>query len=403
MGLVVQKFGGSSVKDAQSLKRVAARIIREYDSGNNVIVVVSAQGDTTDDLIEKAHEITPNPTDRDLDFLMTTGEQISAALLAMEIRSQGRKAVPLTGWQAGFLTSSTHGKARIRRIRKDRLLNELDKGNIIIVTGFQGVNRYDDITTLGRGGSDTSAVAIAARLGADKCQIFTDVDGIYTADPRIVSDAHLLKSISYDEMLELASLGANVLHNRAVEMAKKYNVTLEILSSINDKPGTKVEEVATVEKMLINGVTKDDDIMRITVTELTDRPGVAFRLFSVLAQNKINIDIILQSLGRDGKKDITFTVNHSDGPKAIEVIEANKAVIGCEKVLWEDTISKVSVVGAGMESNPGIAARVFEALSDANINIHMIATSEIKISVLVDKEYSADAVRAIHREFNDVI
>lgn len=398
MALIVQKYGGTSVKDPECLKRVASRMIKEYDAGNDIIAVVSAQGDTTDRLIDKANQITKSPSARDLDFLVTAGEQMSAALLCMEIREQKRKAVPLTGWQAGFLTSSTHGKARVRRIRRDRLLSELDKGNIIVVTGFQGYNRYDDITTLGRGGSDTSAVAIAARLGADKCQIFTDVNGIYTTDPRIVPEAKKLDEISYDEMLELASLGANVLNGRAVEMAKKYNVPLEILSSIEDEPGTMVKEVTNVEKMLITGVTKDDNIARITVTRLSDKPGVAFRLFSLLGKEGINVDIILQSLGRDGKKDITFTVDGDEGERALEIIETHKELIGCEEVLLDNTVSKVSVVGAGMESNAGMAGKVFEALGDAHINIHMISTSEIKISVLIDKELSEAAVRAIHRD-----
>lgn len=400
MALIVQKFGGSSVRDAERLQNVANIVTAEHDKGNDVIVVVSAQGDTTDDLIAKAQEITPSPAQRDMDFLLSTGEQISAALLTMLIKKMGYRCTPLTGWQAGFLTDSSHSRARIRRLNTERLENEISKKNIVIVTGFQGINRYDDITTLGRGGSDTSAVAIAAALHAEKCQIFTDVDGVYTADPRMVPGAQKLKAITYDEMLELATLGAQILHNRSVEMAKKYNVTLEVLSSLENKPGTIVKEVAKLEKMLIKGVAKDDNIARISLIGVPDEPGKAFRVFSLMASLKINVDIILQSIGRDGTKDITFTVALEDGKKALEALEDRKETLGFTKVTDDENVSKVSVVGAGMESNPGVAAKMFEALSEENINIHMISTSEIKISVLIDKEYSKRAVNAIHEAFN---
>ena len=399
MALIVQKFGGSSVADSEKLNRVAERIIAQKLQGNDVVAVVSAQGKFTDELIAKAKELADNPPKRELDFVMSAGEQISAGLLAITLKKKGYGAVALTGWQSGFITNSNHGSARIRRLESDRIELELTKGNIVIVTGFQGVNRYDDITTLGRGGSDTSAVAIAAALHADKCQIFTDVDGIYTADPRIVEHAQKLKAISYDEMLELATLGAQVLHNRSVEMAKKYNVPLEVLSSTEDKPGTIVKEAAKLEKMLIKGVAKDDNVARISLVGVQDVPGIAFKVFSLLAKINVNVDIILQSIGRGGTKDITFTTALPDMQASIEILNENRDLIGFTSIAADDSISKVSVVGAGMESNPGVASKVFEALFEAGINIHMISTSEIKISVLIDKELGSKAVNAIHDIF----
>lgn len=400
MGLIVQKFGGSSVKDKERLFNVARIITETYNSGNDVVVVVSAQGDTTDELIEKAKEINDNPSKRELDVLLSTGEQITISLLAMAIEELGYPVVSLTGWQAGFVTHSNHGAARIRRIEAERLKRELDMKNIVIVAGFQGVNRFGDITTLGRGGSDTSAVAIAAELKADLCQIFTDVDGIYTADPRIVKNSVKLDEISYDEMLELASLGANVLHNRSVEMAKKYHVNLEVLSSLERKPGTKVKEVVKVEKLLIKGVAKDEDVARIAVIGLPDNPGIAFKIFSLLAQRKINVDIILQSIGRDGTKDISFTVPLSEKENAIAVLEEKAELFGTKKIDVDDNVVKVSIVGAGMQSNPGVAAKMFEALFETNVNIQMISTSEIKISVLLAKEDGNIAMRAVHDAFD---
>ena len=400
MSLIVQKFGGSSVRDTERLLNVARIVLDTAQGGNDVVVVVSAQGDTTDDLIDKARELTDDPSKREMDMLMSAGEQISASLLTMAIKKLGGKAKSLTGWQAGFLTDSNHGRSRIRRVDKERLENELDKNNIVVVCGFQGVNRYDDITTLGRGGSDTSAVAIAASLHADRCQIFTDVDGIYTADPRLVKTAHKLSEISYDEMLELASLGAQVLHNRSVEMAKKYNVKLEVLSSLERKPGTIVKEVVKVEKMLIKGVAKDDHTARISIIGIPDQPGMAFKIFSLLASVKVNIDIILQSIGRDGTKDITFTVTEGDLKLATSTLEEIRESLGFKDIVVDDDITKVSIVGAGMESNPGVAAKLFEALYEANINIHMISTSEIKISVLIDKELGSKAVSVIHDAFD---
>ena len=400
MNLIVQKFGGTSVANAERVRHVAQIITDTYEKGNAVIAVVSAQGDTTDDLIAKAAEISDKPSIREMDVLLSTGEQISMSLLAMAIEKLGYPVISLTGWQAGFLTESTHKNARIKKINTERLQNELDKKNIVIVAGFQGINRYDDITTLGRGGSDTSAVAIAAAMKADKCEIYTDVDGVYTTDPRIVPHAHKLDEITYDEMLELATCGANVLHNRSVEMAKKYSVKLEVRSSIHsDVPGTEVKEVCKVEKMLIKGVAMDNDVTRISIIEVPDHPGIAFKIFSALAANKINVDIILQSVGRAGTKDISFTVSTSQKEDALRISEELKSVIGAKEVTFNDNVSKVSIVGAGMLSNPGVAAMMFEALADSGINIRMISTSEIKVSVLIDEKDAEKAVVAIHDKF----
>ncbi len=400
MGLIVQKFGGSSVANAERVFRVANRIKSYYEKGNSVVVVVSAQGDTTDDLIEKAAEINLAPSKREMDVLLSSGEQISMALLAMALEKLGCPVISLTGWQAGVNTNSKHSTARIDSIKTDRIQRELDLKKIVIVAGFQGIDRYEDITTLGRGGSDTSAVALAAALHADLCQIYTDVKGVYTADPRIVPDAAQLEDISYDEMLELASLGANVLHNRSVEVAKKYNVNMEVLSSFEEAPGTVVKEVNKVEKMIIRGVARDNDVARISLTDIGDEPGKAFTLFSILAKKNINVDIILQSIGRDNKKDISFTVPESSLELALETLQENMEVIGASGILHDADVSKVSIVGAGMVSNPGVAAKMFEALYNANINIKMISTSEIKVSVLVARREGEAAVRAIHDKFN---
>lgn len=400
MGLIVQKFGGSSVANAERVFNVARRVAETYDGGNDVVVVVSAQGDTTDDLLEKAAEINPNSSKREMDVLLSAGEQISMSLLAMAIEKLGRPVISLTGWQAEIKTDSNYSKARIKRVVGERIHTELDKRKIVIVAGFQGINKYDDITTLGRGGSDTSAVAIAAALGADLCQIFTDVRGVYTADPRIVNDAKMLSEITYDEMLELASAGANVLHNRSVELAKKFNVNMEVLSSFEKVPGTIVKEENTVEKMLIRGIARDNDIARIALVNIHDTPGKAFQIFSLLAKKKINVDVILQSIGRDGSKDISFTVSRDDLEPALRVIDENNSLIGAESVVHDENVSKVSIVGAGMTSNPGVAALMFEALYDAGINIQMISTSEIRVSVLINVKDAENAVRAIHSKFN---
>ncbi len=399
MKLIVQKFGGSSVANAERIWNVARIVTDTYKNGANVVVVVSAQGDTTDDLIAKAHEIDPNPSKREMDMLLSTGEQISISLLAMAISKLGYPVISLTGRQAGFLTDSNHSKARIKKIDTERLEKELDQRKIVVVAGFQGINRYDDITTLGRGGSDTSAVALAAELKADLCQIYTDVDGVYTADPRLVKNAKKLEEISFDEMLELASCGAQVLHNRSVEMAKKYNVNLEVISSLEDKPGTKIKEVTKMEKLLIKGVAKDDDIVRISVIGLPDKPGIAFKIFSLLAAKKINVDIILQSVGRTGTKDISFTVPVDSKDAALEVLSNAQDTLGEYTVETDTDVTKVSIVGAGMQSNPGVAAKMFEALYEADINIAMISTSEIKISVLIKKDLGIKAMNALSDAF----
>lgn len=398
MGLIVQKFGGSSVANAERVMNVARIVTETYRQGNDVVVVVSAQGDTTDDLIAKAHEINEKPSKRELDMLMTSGEQISIALLSMAIEKLGCPAVSLLGWQAGFNTSSLYGSARIKSIKADRLKAEVDRHNIVVVAGFQGINKYDDLTTLGRGGSDTSAVAIAAAMHADRCQIFTDVEGVFTADPRKVPGAQKLQEITYDEMLELATLGAQVLNNRSVEMAKKYNVELEVLSSLKRVPGTIVKEVTKMEKMLVRGVTKDTDVARISITNIPNIPGIAFKLFSKLAQARINVDIILQSVGRDGTKDISFTVSKENAEGAIEAIHKTFD-IDDKDIICDKNVAKISIVGAGMETHPGTASKMFEALFEHDINIDMIATSEIKISVLIDAKDADRAVSAVHKAF----
>lgn len=399
MSLIVQKFGGTSVRDAERIFNVADIVTSTYREGHDVVVVVSAQGDTTDDFIEKAAEINSNPSKREMDMLLSAGEQISASLLAMAIEKLGYPVVSLLGWQAGFYTSSSYGNARIKRLDTSRIRKELDKRHIVVVTGFQGVNKYDDMTTLGRGGSDTSAVAIAATMNADLCQIYTDVDGIYTADPRKVPNAIKLNAISYDEMLELATLGAQVLHNRSVEMAKKYNIELEVLSSLSRKKGTIVKEDTSMEKMLISGVAKDENIARISVIGVPDKPGLAFKIFSKLSAKNINVDIILQSIGRNGTKDISFTVEKSKMAETLDVLKDYTEKLGATGIVADDDVAKVSIVGAGMESNPGVATAMFECLSTKNVNIQMISTSEIKISVLISKSDTDRAVLAIHDKF----
>ncbi len=399
MSLIVQKFGGSSVANAERVFNVARIVTDTYKKGNSVVVVVSAQGDTTDDLIAKAEEINPNASKRERDMLLSAGEQISISLLAMAIEKLGFPVLSLLGWQAGFQTTSAHTNARIKRIDTERIQRAIDKNSIVIVAGFQGIDRYNDITTLGRGGSDTSAVAIAAAMHADLCQIYTDVEGVYTADPRKIKNAQKLKEISYDEMLELATLGAQVLHNRSVEMAKKYNIELEVLSSLTCAPGTIVKEAVNVEEMLISGVAKDTDVARISVTGVPDKPGLAFKMFSKLSAKDINVDVILQSIGRDDTKDISFTVAKEKGGEAVDILSEYIKAIGAKNVLYDDKVAKISIVGAGMESHAGVASKMFEALYDAQINIQMISTSEIKVSVLIDVNDADRAVSAIHARF----
>ena len=348
MALIVQKFGGSSVANADKVRNVAQIVTQTYSEGNDVVVVVSAQGDTTDDLIEKAAEINPKGSKREMDVLLTAGEQMSASLLAMAIEKLGFPVISLLGWQAGFQTSSAYGNARIKSIKTDRLRAEIGRKNIVVVAGFQGLNKYDDVTTFGRGGSDTTAVALAASLHAERCQIFTDVEGVYTADPRKIEGAKKLKEITYDEMLELATLGAQVLNNRSVEMAKKYNVEVEVLSSLKRVPGTIVKEVAKMEKMLVRGVTKDTNVTRVSIIGVPDVPGIAFKIFSKLAAKGINVDIILQSVGRDGTKDISFTVSRDNGETVAEILSTSFEELAGKEIVTDNQVAKISVVGAGI-------------------------------------------------------
>ncbi len=399
MALIVQKFGGSSVANAERVMNVARIVTDTYAEGNDVVVVVSAQGDTTDDLIEKAKEINPKASKREMDMLLASGEQISIALLAMAIEKLGYHACSLLGWQAGFNTSSVYGAARIKKVDTARIKQEISEKNIVVVAGFQGINKYDDLTTLGRGGSDTSAVAIAAAMHADRCQIYTDVDGVYTADPRKVKNAVKLDEITYDEMLELATLGAQVLNNRSVEMAKKYNVVVEVLSSLERVPGTIVKETVKMEKMLVRGVTKDTNVARISIIGVPNVPGIAYKIFGKLAAKNINVDIILQSVGRNDTKDITFTVSRDHSELAVEILKNLDVLEGLKIECDDKNVAKVSVVGAGMETHPGVAATMFQALFEADINIQMISTSEIKISVLIDINDADEAVRVIHNAF----
>ncbi|MBR3041654.1 MAG: aspartate kinase [Eubacterium sp.] len=395
--LIVKKFGGTSVGNRDRIFNVANRCIEDYKNGNDVVVVLSAMGKYTDVLIDMAKEINPNPPKREMDMILTTGEQQSVALMSMAMASLGVPAVSLNAYQVAMHTSSVYGNARIKRIDTERIRNELEQHKIVIVTGFQGVNKFDDYTTLGRGGSDTTAVAIAAALHADKCEIYTDVDGVYTADPRKVPAARKLDQVTYDEMLELATLGAGVLHNRSVELAKKYGVRLVVRSSLNTNEGTVVRRGSKMEKMIVSGVAADADAARVAVIGLNDEPGVAFKLFNALAKQNINIDMILQSIGRHGKKDISFTCTDDDADLAKQIIEDE---MDFEDIDVDKAVSKVSIVGAGMQTNAGVAAKMFEALYDANINIRMISTSEIRVTVLIDQKNTERAMNAIHDKFN---
>lgn len=398
MALIVQKFGGSSVADKERVYRVAGIIADTYRAGNDVVVVLSAQGKTTDGLIAKAMEINEKPSKRELDMLLSCGEQMSVALCAMALEHLGIPAVSLTGWQIGMETNSEYGDARIKRITGERLRQELDRRSVVLVCGFQGINKYDDVTTLGRGGSDTTAVAIAAALGADLCQIYTDVDGVYTADPRKVSGTKKLDEVTYDEMLEMAAMGAKVLHHRSVEMAKRYGVNLEVLSSFEKKPGTKVKEVCKVEQAKISGITKDANVTRIAVIGVKNEPGIAFRVFNAMAKAGVNIDLILQSIGRDDTKDISYTVKRADADTALETLEKLKEKVSFQRVDVSSDVAKVSIVGAGVTGH-GIAAQMFEALYNAHVNINMISTSEVRISVLVAEQDADKAVQAVHDKF----
>ena len=401
MGIVVQKFGGSSVATREKLELVIAHIINEKKEGNDVVVVVSAQGKTTDRLIAEEAEISKNPDKREHDVLVSTGEQVTIAKLAMMLIDRGQKAVSLTGWQIPIITNSEHTNSRIRYINNETILDYLRSDNIVIVAGFQGVDESGNITTLGRGGSDTTAVALAASLEADKCDIYTDVDGVYTSDPRIIPEVRKLKSISYDEMLEMASMGAKVLHNRCVEIARKFDIKLYVKSTfIENSEGTLVSN-KNIEDLEISGVTKDDYISRITVIGLKNEIGKTYKLFQVLSDNQINVDVIVQSFGEYTVKDIAFTVKMSDLPKTLEVLNAAKEELGYNSIIHSENLSKVSIVGVGIANKPGVATKMFEALYESNINMHMISTSEIKISVLVDIENANSAVKEIHKKFFD--
>ena len=398
--LIVKNFGGTSVANKERIYNVARRCIEDYKKGHSVVVVLSAMGDTTDDLLALANDINPNANKRELDMLLTTGEQVSVSLMAMAMHAMDVPAVSLNAFQVGMNCTSRYGNARFKRIDTDRINHELDSRKIVIVTGFQGITKYDDYATLGRGGSDTTAVALAAVLHADLCEIYTDVDGVYTADPRIVPNARKLPEITYDEMLELATAGAKVLHNRSVEMAKKYSVPMVVRSSLNESEGTVVKEVVKMEKMLITGVAADKNTARISVIGVEDRPGIAFKIFNKLAKNNINVDIILQSVGRDGTKDISFTVSQDDLKDALTILEENKEPLTIKNITHNEGVAKVSIVGAGMMTNPGVASKLFEALFNYGININMISTSEIRITVLVEESEIDKAVRAIHEKFD---
>lgn len=399
--LIVKKFGGTSVADKERIFNVANRCIEDYKKGHDVVVVLSAMGKQTDVLLDMANDINPNAPKRELDMLLTTGEQTSVALMAMAMHSLGVPSISLNAFQVAMNTTSVAGNAKLIKIDKDRIRHELEQRKIVIVTGFQGISKYDDYTTLGRGGSDTTAVALAATLHADACEIYTDVDGVYTADPRIVEGAKKLDQITYDEMLELASFGAGVLHNRSVEMAKKYGVQLVVRSSLNTTEGTIVKEEVKMEKMLISGVASDKNVARIAVVGLEDQPGVAFKLFRHLANHNVNVDMILQSIGRDNTKDISFTVTEDMADVAVETVERHRSgSLKCQDVKVNKNVSKVSIVGAGMQTNPGVAAQMFEALYDANVNIQQISTSEIRVTVLIDEEDTNKAMNAVHKEFD---
>ena len=397
--LIVQKYGGSSVANAERVFNVAKRIMRTRMEGNDVVVVLSAQGKTTDGLIAKAKEINAKPSRREMDMLLSTGEQQSVALMAMAISAIGGRAVSLNAAQVGIETTNTYSNARIRHINTERIENELDEGSIVLVTGFQGVNAIGDTTTLGRGGSDTSAVALAAALNADMCEIYTDVEGVYTADPRVVPDAVKLDEISYDEMLELASLGAKVLHSRSVEVAKKYNVKLVVRSSMSEAEGTEVKEDVKMERMLVSGVAADKKGSRISIMGINDEPGKAFEVFSLMAKEKVSVDIILQSTGADGKQNISFTIGEDDLDIALKALEKNKERLTAREIVHDENTAKLSIVGAGMATNPGVAAMFFEAMYDAGVNIQMISTSEIKITVLIAKDDVDAAMVAVHDKF----
>ena len=401
MALTVMKFGGSSVGTTERMRRVAQRIVDKKLRGDRVVVVVSAMGDTTDDLIDKSKELHDNPPAREMDMLLTTGEQISTALLSMSIHSLGHEARAVTGWQAGIRTEAVHGKARITDIAPERLLRELDAGNIVIVAGFQGMSDDGEITTLGRGGSDTTAVALAAAIEADVCEIYTDVDGIYSTDPRIVKNARKLAAITYDEMLELANLGAAVLHPRAVEYAKHNNVNLVVRSSFTENEGTLVREEAEMEQgIVVRGIAYDKQVARVSIMGVIDEPGVLAAIFGALAQAGIDVDIIVQSGVQNGKADFSFTISQQDRERTMAVIGDIRSTVPYDEAAYEENLVKVSIVGAGMVSHPGVAARMFETISKLGVSIKMVSTSEIKVSCVIAAEPVQDVIRALHTAYN---
>lgn len=400
MSLMVQKYGGSSVANPDRIRNVANKIIKAKKNGYDVVTVVSALGDTTDELIELAKKITDDPSDREMDMLMSTGEQISAALLSMAIHKLGYEAISFNGAQVGIVTDNVHTKAKIKSISTERIKKALKEGKIVIVAGFQGINENQDITTLGRGGSDTTAVALAAVLKADICEIYTDVNGVFTTDPRIVPEARQIPKISYDEMLELASLGAKVMHSRSIEFAKKYHVDIHVRSSFNDEPGTWiVEEAKEMEDIVIRGVTADKDQAKVTISGVPDKPGIAARIFKLLADGNINVDMIVQNVSEKGSTDITFTVGQNDLQKTMTLLKNSYKEIGAQKIDFDESIAKVSVVGIGMRSHCGVAAILFETLAKEGINIEMISTSEIKISCVIKKDKADKAVKVVHKKF----
>ena len=397
--LVVMKFGGSSVADLDKIRNVAEHCIKKWREGNQVVVVLSAMGKTTDRLLAQAGEISSMPSRREMDMLLATGEQVSVSLMAMTMIRMGVTAISLNAWQVPMHTTSAYQNAKLKRIDSERITKELDSNKIVVVTGFQGVNKYDDVTTLGRGGSDTTAVALAAALNADLCEIYTDVDGVYTADPRIVPDARKMPEVTYEEMLEFASLGAKVLHSRCVEMARRYNVNLVVKSSMSEEEGTVVKETTKMEKMLISGVAVDKNIAKIAVSGMKDNPESTFRLLNLMAKNGVNIDVMIQSLEKDGTKTLTFTVARPDMMMTLELLKKYSDVIGNANVSCEEDVAKVSVVGAGVSSNPGVAAKMFEALSNAGINTDMVTTSEIRITAVIKESEAEMAMRAVHDRF----
>ncbi|WP_110927151.1 aspartate kinase [Bacillus massiliglaciei] len=400
MGLIVQKFGGTSVGDVTKIKHVATRVIEEAEKGNDVVVVVSAMGKTTDKLVGMANEITASPSKREMDMLLTTGEQVTISLLTLALIEEGHQAVSYTGWQAGMQTESVHGNARILHIETEKIEQRLQEGKIVVVAGFQGMDEAGEITTLGRGGSDTTAVALAAALKADRCDIYTDVTGVFTTDPRYIKEARKLLSVSYDEMLELANLGAGVLHPRAVEFAKNYHIPLVVRSSMERESGTIIEEEATMEEnLIVRGIAFEDRITRVTLHGISRSLGILSTIFTTLAKNHINVDIIIQSMTAEQTTNLSFSIKSDDVEETIQVLEKNRAELEFERIETEEGLAKVSIVGSGMVSNPGVAAEMFEVMANTGIQVRMVSTSEIKVSTVINEKEMVKAVEALHTAF----